>query len=293
MLSYRKRIDRAYRSAPVLSVDDDSRIVVMSDCHRGCGNLADDFVKNQGVCCAALSAYDGQGYTYIEMGDGDELLENRSISEIKAAHGDVFRLLARFYEDKRMWLLYGNHDIEKKCRPALFDAYCGALTSKGPPLFPDAAIHEGLLLRYEPARKDFFLLHGHQVDFLNDTLWPLAKFLVRHVWRRLELIGINDPTSAAKNNTVRRKTERRLTRWANEKNIPLIAGHTHRPVFPEPSEGKYFNDGCCVCPGSITAIEIENGRISLIKWEQKTRGDGAAYIGKDVIAGPRRLAEYL
>jgi UDP-2,3-diacylglucosamine pyrophosphatase LpxH len=292
MPSCMKRVDRAFASAPVLAIDEGSKIAVLSDCHRGAGNRADDFARNQSIFLAALEHYDRLGYTYIELGDGDELWENKSISEIKAAHGDVFRLLKKFYGDKRLWLLYGNHDMEKKCEPALFDTYCDAVTSKELPLFPGAAIHEGLRLRYAPAGRDFFLLHGHQVDFLNDTLWRLARFLVRNVWRPLELLGFNDPTSAAKNHKVKRKTERRLTRWADENGTPLLAGHTHRPVFPLPGEGRYFNDGCCVHPGYVTAMEIAQGRISLVKWGQKAREDGTVYIGKDVIAGPAGLEEY-
>ena len=33
----------------------------------------------------------------------------------------------------------------------------------------------------------------------------------------------------------------------------------------------FFNDGSCVHPRSITGIEIENGEISLIKWEISTK----------------------
>jgi UDP-2,3-diacylglucosamine pyrophosphatase LpxH len=292
MPSYMKRVDRAFATAPVLPVGGGSRIAVLSDCHRGTGTPADDFAPNRCVFLAALGHYDRLSYTYIELGDGDELWENRSMEEIKAAYGDVFLLLRKFYAENRLWLLYGNHDMEKKCAPAPFDAYCDAVTSKEVPLFPGAVIHEGLRLRYAPAGRDFFLLHGHQVDFLNDTLWRLARFLVRNVWRRLELIGVNDPTSAAKNHKVKRKTERRLTRWARANGVPLLAGHTHRPVFPLPGEGRYFNDGCCVHPGYVTAMEIAEGRIALVKWGQKAREDGAVYIGRDVIAGPVRLEAY-
>ncbi len=75
--------------------------------------------------------------------------------------------------------------------------------------------------------------------------------------------------------------------------MPLVAGHTHRPIFPEPVEGKYFNDGSCVHPWSITAIEISLGDISLVKWGEKTKEDGTVYIGKDIIGGPRKITEYM
>lgn len=292
MLSYKNRIDRVYQTAHVMKITDSSRLVIMSDCHRGSGNWADDFAKNQNVCYAALKAYNREKYTYIELGDGDELWKNKNFSDITAIHSDVFELLTRFYRDNRILLIYGNHDIEKKFKTNLMRSYFDMTKTKKLPLFPDAAVYEGILIKYDETEHEMLLLHGHQTDFFNDRLWRLARFLVRHVWKPFELIGFNNPTSAAKNNKVKEKIEKRLKNWAEEKSLAVIAGHTHRPVFPDPAEGKYFNDGSCVHPWSITALEIVSGNISLVKWGQKTKEDGTVYIGKDVIGGPNRLRDY-
>lgn len=72
----------------------------------------------------------------------------------------------------------------------------------------------------------------------------------------------------------------------------LIAGHTHRPMFPEVGEPPYFNDGSCVHPHVITAIEIANGDIMLVKWNIKTKNDGTLFVDRDVLAGPRKLKDY-
>ena len=56
---------------------------------------------------------------------------------------------------------------------------------------------EGLILKSTCGNEELFLVHGHQGDLLNDTLWPLARFLVRYVWRHLELVGFLDPTGEA------------------------------------------------------------------------------------------------
>jgi predicted phosphodiesterase len=265
----------------------------MSDCHRGLGSWADDFAKNQLTALAALKSYYYQNFTYIELGDGDELWENKSFSEITVIHNDIFKLLARFYKENRLHMVYGNHDQEKKYRPGLLDTYEDVSRKAKIPLFPGITVHAGIRLKYGPTSKELFLVHGHQPDYFNSELWWLARFLVRHLWKPLENIGYANPTSAAKNNMVMEKTERRLTKWAEENKIPLIAGHTHRPVFPEPGEGLYFNDGSCVHPWSITALEIVSGEISLVKWSQKIKEDGTVYIGKKIIGGPRRLEDYL
>lgn len=71
-----------------------------------------------------------------------------------------------------------------------------------------------------------------------------------------------------------------------------MAGHTHRPAFPKPGEGYYFNDGSCVHPRCITALELERGNISLVKWSAKVREDNVVYIGRDVLEGPQPILEY-
>ena len=292
MFSYQKRIDRAYRAAEAIRLSDATKLVIMSDIHRGGGNWADDFAKNQLVYHAALKSYYRQRYTYIELGDGDELWKSNNFREIAEIHKDIFILLQKYFREDRLYFLYGNHDLAKKYKPGLLDAYYDESENALVPLFPGIRVYESLLLTYGKAGREMLLLHGHQADFLNSTLWRLARFLVRHVWKPLELIGFDDPTSANKNNKVKEKVEKRLLEWAEKNNKLLMAGHTHRPVFPEPRAGAYFNDGSCVRPWSITAVEISAGSIALVKWSQKTHEDGTVYTGKDVIAGPRRLTEY-
>lgn len=290
MLSYNNRIDRVYRSADSYQLDERSKIVIMSDCHRGSGSFADDFANNKIICYAALEHYNRLKYTYIELGDGDELWKNKRMSDLHTVHSDVFALLELFRRENRLYMFFGNHDMLKRNKPKLLATYNNPQDGK---LYKDLPMLEGLLLKYDHYDRPLFLLHGHQADFFNDTLWRVTKFLVRHLWKPLELIGFRDPTSAAKNNKVKEKIEVRLTRWASAHNTPLIAGHTHRPVFPEPGEGLYFNDGSCVHPWGITALEIVSGTITLVRWGQKTKPDGTVYIGKDVLAGPRELKAYL
>jgi len=267
----------------------------MSDCHRGIGNWGDNFSGNENIYFAALYYYYENGYTYIELGDGDELWENRRIEDIIAAHNDAFWLLSLFYKKRRLYMIYGNHDIVKKksrfIRTKCREFYCDN-TNSNMSLFPGIKIPEAFLLVNTNTNDTILLTHGHQADFLNYNLIKLSGFLVRYIWRPLELIGIKDPTSAAKNNIRKNKIEKRLSDWAIKNNQLMICGHTHRPVFPQVGEGLYFNDGCCVHPRSITCIEINSGTISLVKWAIMTRADRTLYVGREVIAGPVRLSDY-
>ena len=107
-------LSRVFESAEQIPFDDSSRIVLMSDCHRGDGSWADDFSKNQYIYFAALTHYYDRNYTYIEIGDGDELWKNKKLSDIVRVHGDTFWLLSRFFNEGRLYFIYGNHDIVMK-----------------------------------------------------------------------------------------------------------------------------------------------------------------------------------
>jgi UDP-2,3-diacylglucosamine pyrophosphatase LpxH len=267
----------------------------MSDCHRGNGSWGDNFSNNQNLYFAALYYYYENGYTYIEIGDGDELWENRSMKDIIAAHSDAFWLMSLLYKNCRLYMMYGNHDIIKKdaryTQTRCHAFYCDSMNAEIE-LFPGIEITEGLILKYRNTKNQIFLTHGHQADFLNDSLWKLSRFLVRYLWRPLELIGIKDPTSAAKNNERKNAVERKLMEWAQKHNQFMICGHTHRPVFPKAGEILYFNDGSCVHPRCITGIEIRNGTIALVKWAVMTKPDRTLFVGREVLEGPVALMDY-
>jgi UDP-2,3-diacylglucosamine pyrophosphatase LpxH len=294
-MSASKRLSKALASSKVLTFDESSRFVIMSDCHRGDGSWGDNFSNNQNLFFAALTYYYENGYTYIEVGDGDELWENRNIQDVIHAHSDAFWLMSLFYQDGRLYMMYGNHDIVKKDSKYISNQcssfYCDSVKSHLS-LFPGIEISEGLILRYRNTKYQIFLTHGHQGDTLNSTLWRLARFLVRYFWRPLELMGIRDPTSAAKNNHTKNAVEKKLTDWVMKENQMLIAGHTHRAVFPKEGAPLYFNDGSCVHPRCITAIEIRSGMISLVKWAIMTKPDRTLFVGREILEGPVSLSNY-
>ena len=291
-----KRVSKVFESAEEIPFDDNSRIILMSDVHRGDGSWADDFSKNQNLYFAALTHYYNENYTYIEIGDGDELWKNKDLSNIIYVHSDVFWLLSKYFNENRLYLIYGNHDIVKRedifVKNSLFQ-YFDEQRKKYNKLFENIKIHEGLVLRHRVTDQKILLIHGHQVSFLDYEMWRFGRFLVRYLWRPLELFGVNDPTSTAKNYNKKDAVEKKLTEWVTREKHMLIAGHTHRPMFPEVGEPLYFNDGSCIHPRCITGIEIADGAITLIKWNVKTKDDGTLLIGRDVLAGPRELKDYL
>lgn len=291
-----EKLSLLFKTSRIIPFDDSSKIILMSDCHRGDGTWADTFCKNQSIYYAALNYYYNQNFTYIELGDGDELWENVQIGEIMKGHSNVFSLLSKFVKKKRAYFIYGNHDISKKNKGFINEKeskYFDECNKRSLHAFLDVEVYESLVLKYKDFERKILLVHGHQVDLMNSRLWKLSRFLVRYLWKPMEILGVHDPTSAAKNYSRKEKTEMKLIAWVKKNNHVIISGHTHRPMFPEGNQPSYFNDGSCVHPYGITGIEICNGEISLVKWGIKARYDGTLYVGREILAGPKKVEYYL
>lgn len=288
-----RRLDNIFARSEKMTISDKDKLVIMSDCHRGNGNNYDNFVNNKNIFEAALKYYYKRGFTYVELGDGDEMWEVKNYNDIIDEHLDTFKLLKKFSDQERLIMIYGNHDKCKKQEAVLkkhFYKYYDKITEQEEDLLNNLVVYESLVLGYN--HHDIFMIHGHQVDLLNNDFWILSRFLVRYVWRFFEHVGIKDPTSAAKNYRVSKKIEKKMKNWSIKNNKILIAGHTHRPIFPKVGQGLYFNDGSCIHPNGITCLEIENGKITLVKWKYRVGNNNLIYVGKEIIAGSEEITNF-
>jgi UDP-2,3-diacylglucosamine pyrophosphatase LpxH len=278
------------------------KLVCMSDMHRGDGSGADDFAQNSLIYRCALEHYLENGFTYVELGDAEELWENDNFDQIYITHTSVYELLAKFHDPDpgktRYLKVWGNHDLYWKDNEAVYRT-----------LFPGIEVHEGIILETglregggEKSGSAILLIHGHQADpKCSGEAAAVSRFFVHHFWLDLQRCGVKDPTRAALNPGLCNEVGKRLHEWAsrNDQGIAaIIAGHTHRAVFENLSlterryleskiktagvkiknqpDGRYFNTGSCVHSLCITGIEItfENGpRLRLIKWGQATVGN--------------------
>lgn len=276
-------LDKIFSKSKRIKITDESKFIIMSDCHRGAGNNYDNFIRNENIFKSALNHYYKNGYTYVELGDGDDMWEVKNYQDIVDEHLESFLILKKFHEKKRLFMILGNHDLCKKNKKVLakyFYTYYKKSKKENIDLLNNLKVKESLVLEYKD--KEIFLVHGHQVDFLNNKLWRLSRFLVRYIWGFLEKLGIKDPTSAAKNNSVSNKVERKLKAWSSKNHKIIIAGHTHRPSFPEDGS-LYFNDGSCIHPSGITGIEIKNGEIALVKWKYEVDNESKIIVNKSYI----------
>ena len=271
---------------------------MFSDLHKGDNSYADDFTHNMQIYTHAIRKYYDENYTYIELGDGIELWENYTFEPIYKAHKSTFELLKLFYDDDRLHMLWGNHDMifgdPLTVEKMLYKVFTPKNIQQKERLF-DLEYHESILLQIENTDKKVFLIHGHQADWLNYRFWKVSRFFVRYFWMPLQKwFNVKDPTSPAKNYKNHVKVERKLKDWMLKNNNQMvIAGHTHRPRFPDVNELPYFNDGSCVHPNSIIGLEIVNLQIAMVKWHDELDSNGQNRIVKTVLAGPEDLEMYL
>jgi predicted phosphodiesterase len=292
-MSVSSRLTEVFQSAPEIPFDDSARLICFSDCHRGDNSWADEFARNQNLFFFALEHYFNEGYTYFELGDGDELYENNHFSDIRSAHSRIFKRMREFYQAGRFHMIYGNHDLEradpKVVENTLFH-YINDRTGRKEPLFDGIQLHEGLILKHAPTGGKIFLVHGNQGDPMCDRYWKITRLVDQTIWGPLRMFGVDNPTNPAKNYKKRDALEAEMTAWVKAMNQPAIFGHTHRPWFAGPGDPPYFNGGCCIHPRSITGIEIINGGIQLIEWSLVADQRGYLKTSKEILAGPRKVS---
>lgn len=291
---------------------DKARFIIFSDQHKGGKDEADDFVPAEANYIAALQHYYAEDFTFINLGDCEELWENTPAVAIEKNRVSLLEEV-KFLLADRYHRIFGNHDLEW--------GYAIQENLYLRPLFgPKLDVKEGIILQSVVKEKpvSIFLTHGHQGDQRSDGN-AFSKWVVAAIWtpiqRYLE-ISLNTPSDsfelADAHNII-------MYEWsATRRDIILVSGHTHKPVFAsldhidrlnkqlEKAQEKqdvdavvqiqkelearkleyagkklvktmahpsYFNSGCCCfSDGDCTGIEIADGFIRLVKWKDDGQG---------------------
>ena len=311
------------------------KFIVFSDQHRGAKDGADDFAICEPQYLAALEFYYENNFHFISLGDSEELWEN-SLSKVKKHNTLTIDKEKLFVEKKCFTKIFGNHDLYWDNDPL---AWWQLKKMYG----QEVKIYEGVILQFTnlpdgnqilntqprlPAgRFEIFLTHGHQGDASSDGNW-FSKFFVARIWAPLQAYLKINPNTPAYDSVLKTRHNQMMYEWSSQqKNVLLITGHTHQPVFeslthlerlykkllearnrkevavikeiemeifkrkhtyvdisPDYLQMKstYFNSGCCCFnDGDITGIEIADGKIRLIKWNNLTGREvlGEATLG--------------
>ena len=67
----KKKLYRILKNSDVVEVDSDSKLVFISDVHRGDGGFGDSLIGNKNIYKAELNFYYKEEFTLIEVGDWD------------------------------------------------------------------------------------------------------------------------------------------------------------------------------------------------------------------------------
>ncbi|MEO5684435.1 MAG: metallophosphoesterase [Chitinophagaceae bacterium] len=294
------------------------RFIIFSDQHKGTRDAADDFAIAEKNYTAALDYYYSNNYTFINLGDCEELWESTP-DKVMEVNKTVLESEARFLLQNRYYRIFGNHDLEWKY------PFQQMLYLK--PLFGDKLkIDEGIELQTQHNNKTYsiFLTHGHQGDKRSDGN-PFSMWVVAAIWTPIQrFLDININVTSDSFELVDTHNIIMYDWSATQKQLIFISGHTHRPVFAsldhidllnhqlqeakiagdtavieeieaslvqyaKEYEGKkfvksmaypsYFNSGCCCFDdGDVSGIEIEGGYIRLVKWETAADGSSAKKI---------------
>lgn len=299
-------LDEAYREAEIQTARiDEPKLIVFSDLHRGIGDRADDFRPCRKIYHAALGYYGSLDFRLFLLGDIEELWERLLLGIVDRYEGTL-ELERKFFEKGRAERFVGNHDegLEWPWNRAIMERFLsGASLRKSLILrLTDAAgqklgelffVHGHQGIRYSwfdrfvvkrfwvPIQKISGITVGTPA---SDHAIRLTHEQALYEWAngKTDLLLVCGHThhpvfmSAAWEQTVRAELEAlRLTSVSAEE-IAMKEAHLQwlaadldelKTSLPENARPCYFNAGCCSFhDGSITGIEIVDGRIRLVRW---------------------------
>lgn len=214
------------KKGPVISFDSKKdKFIIFSDQHKGAKNGADDFMLCEPNYLAALDYYYQNNFFFIAMGDCEELWEN-TLSQVKKHQQPSFEKEKQFFFNNRGIKIFGNHDLFWQNDPfagfqlkQIFDC--------------ELPIYEGAVLQTSINNKqvNIFCTHGHQGDKASDGNW-FSKFFVARIWAPLQSLLKINPNTPAYDAQLKTLHNSMMFEWsASQKNLFLITGHTHQPVF--------------------------------------------------------------
>ncbi|HEY4155574.1 MAG TPA: metallophosphoesterase [Puia sp.] len=202
------------------------KIIILSDQHRGTRDGSDDFAVCESSYLDALDYYNREQFYFINLGDCEELWEN-TIFGIMKHNPAVFDREKQFIDRLAYCKVFGNHDLFWDNDP-LAGAYLKKIYGTAIPVFTGVVLR---VMLSEGGSFDIFCSHGHQGDRQSDGN-AFSKWFVSYIWGPLQSlleININSPSA---NDNLKTLHNLYMYDWsAAQKNVLLVTGHTHQPVF--------------------------------------------------------------
>ncbi len=288
------------------------KYIIFSDMHKGARDLADDFRLSEKNYLAALDYYFKQGYTLICLGDCEELWENKPDILMKANKVSLeaeanFLRSDRYYRSFGNHDLEWKYDLQRSIylKPVFGDKLkiCEGL------ILQTTYDNEPYSIFLSHGHQGDSRSDGNAFSkWVVAAIWtPIQRFLevsINTISESIELVDKHNiimyQWSATQENLVfisghthkpvfasldhvERLTKKleQANQSGNQELIKSVsaelekrkaeyAGKQFHKTMVIPS---YFNTGCCCfVDGDITGIEIAEGDIRLIKWEEEAEG---------------------
>lgn len=209
----------------VIPFTENDKFVIFSDQHKGGKNGSDDFSFAEKNYLAALEYYNNSHFHFISLGDAEELWEN-NIFTVRKHHAASFEAEKLFLKRDALTKVFGNHDLywdNDPLAPMVLEGIYGKKIKIFEGLILQTSIHTQLV--------SIFLTHGHQGDKQSDGNW-FSKWFISTIWAPLQIyleLNLNTP---AYDTHLKTTHNQYMYEWiAPQKNMILITGHTHQPVF--------------------------------------------------------------
>jgi predicted phosphodiesterase len=203
---------------------EEQKFIIFSDQHKGAKNGSDDFAIAEKNYLQALMYYNENNFNFISLGDCEELWEN-TIAAVKKNNTAAFEKEKLFLQRNAFTKVFGNHDLDWDNSPL---AGLDLQNIYG----QEVSIYEGIILKTTGNNPfEIYLTHGHQGDELSDGNW-FSKWFVANIWAPLQAYLKINPNTPAFQDHLKTAHNLFMYEWiAQQKNMLLITGHTHQPVF--------------------------------------------------------------
>lgn len=290
---------------------DKGKFIIFSDQHKGGGDLADDFVGAESNYVAALQYYRQQNFCFINLGDCEELWENtpKTVMEknkfslaaesgflnaglyfrvfgnhdlewkyalqqmqfLQPVFGDTLKvyegvLLECAYNEKTYtFFLTHGHQGDKRSDGNAFSKWVVAAIWTPIQRFLEININSvsdsyGLVDKHNIIMHDWCATQPDMVFISGHTHKPVFASLdhIDRLTKQLKRAEAAHDTALIE--SIGAELKKREAEYAGKTD-------TKTQAYP-----CYFNSGCCCFEdGDITGLEIEDGFIRLIKWENKNK----------------------
>ena len=228
--------------------------ILFSDLHKGAKNRANDFRRCEASYVAALNHYFEKGYSLCVMGDAEELWEEFPRSVIRK-NDAALAAEKRFHDEGRYLRLWGNHDeiwSDPKIVSRLLQPSYGERRLSVP---------ESILLEATDGDRtlgSILLIHGHQGTQNTGKNTGYSKWVLRNVWRPIQVVTGLSCNTPATDWKLRRDRDKIIYQWAaSQAGLVLIAGHTHAPVFASYNHRARLATELSIARSNIAALSEE------------------------------------